>query len=395
MEMLRQKNLFILIAALGCFLNSCVEPFEAATEDFESALVIEAIITNELKFQEINLSRAFRLENDLPLPESNATIRIVENDQSEYTFRESTPGRYVSTNMFNAQPGVPYQLFVSTADGRSYRSRPSTLTRNTPIGELYAATEINDDDIEGVAILVDTFDPEGMSRFYRFDYEETYKIIAPRWNPQDFLLVYDPPPTFINVVPKTREEEVCYNTVNSVRLILGNTSGFQEDRLSRFSVRFLARDNFFISHRYSILVRQYVISREAHTFYETLNEFSGTESLFSENQPGFLSGNISSETNPNEKVVGFFDVSSVSSRRIFFDHADFYPEDLIPAFPEPCPITIPIRSELLPAIEFNRVKFWARHAPEDATEGNFKVVPRVCGDCTALGSNVVPDFWVE
>ena len=59
-------------------------------------------------------------------------------------------------------------------------------------------------------------------------------------------------------------------------------------------VRFINRNNYIISHRYSILVRQFVQSNEAFTFYETLNDLSRNESLFSETQPGFLAGNVSS-----------------------------------------------------------------------------------------------------
>jgi len=40
--------------------NSCIEPFEFETIDFEDTLVIEATITNELKYHEINLTRTFK-----------------------------------------------------------------------------------------------------------------------------------------------------------------------------------------------------------------------------------------------------------------------------------------------------------------------------------------------
>ncbi|UJH66639.1 DUF4249 domain-containing protein [Allomuricauda sp. SCSIO 65647] len=379
---------------LTLFSQSCVEPFEAATEDFESVLVIDALITNELKYQQINLSRTFRFEEEEAGGEVGATVRVLDDMQNEYVFVENNPGQYVSEVMFAAQPNVSYQLSITTREGGVYESTPVVLSKNTPIDDLYASVETNDQEVEGVAILVDTFDPEGESQYYRFDYEETYKIVAPFWNPQE-LTIQQEVPLFFRLVPKMQEEQVCFNTVNSVNIILANTSGFIEDRLSRFVVRFLARDDYIISHRYSILVKQYVISREAHTFYETLNEFSGLESIFSENQPGFFNGNISASNNPREKVIGFFDVSPVDSRRIFFDHDEFFPEDLIPAWPFDCQITTPIPIELLNLVKFEIVEFWAHHEPEDASQGDYKVVPRICGDCTVLGTNVAPDFWIE
>ena len=84
---------FIIIVLLN---NSCVEPFDIETITFESALVIEATITNEFKYQEINLSQTFRLEDDGPLAESNASVKIVDDNGNIYNFQESSPGKYVS-----------------------------------------------------------------------------------------------------------------------------------------------------------------------------------------------------------------------------------------------------------------------------------------------------------
>lgn len=384
----------VILTTLGFVLGSCVESFDAATEDFESALVIDALITNELKYQQINLSRTFRLEEEEARGESGAFVTVTENNQNEYVFVENEQGQYISTEMFAAQANVTYQLQITTSGGSTYSSTEVLLPKDTPIDDLYASVELSDQNIEGVAILLDTFDPTGESQFYRFDFEETYKIVPPFWNPLELIVAQESPIIF-GVVPRPEQEQVCYNTVNSVDVILANTNNFNEDRLTRFQVRFLARDNYFIAHRYSILVKQYVISREAHVFYETLNEFSGLESIFSENQPGFFSGNISAVENPREKVIGFFDVSTVDSKRIFFNHEDFFPDDLIAAFPFDCTITTPIDVELLNLIKFQTVEFWSENDPEDASQGFYKVVPRICGDCTVLGNNIPPDFWVE
>jgi hypothetical protein len=56
-----------------------------------------------------------------------------------------------------------------------------------------------------------------------------------------------------------------------------------------------------------------------------LKELSGSDGILSQNQPGFFFGNIKSVENPNEKVIGYFEVSSVSSQRIFFNYEDVFP----------------------------------------------------------------------
>ena len=63
---------YIVLAFSAMLVIGCIEEIDFETETFESALVIEATITNELGDQEIVLSRTFRFEEDGPVPESGA-----------------------------------------------------------------------------------------------------------------------------------------------------------------------------------------------------------------------------------------------------------------------------------------------------------------------------------
>jgi hypothetical protein len=269
------------------------------------------------------------------------------------------------------------------------------------VEEVYAErTSI--DGTEGMAIRVNTTSPSGNARNYRYQYEETYKIIAPDWTPKD--LIGDPEGGCnVLVVMRENEERVCYATDNSNSIILTDTNSFPDDRVNNFVVRFIPRDNYIITHRYSILVRQFVQSAEAYTFFETLSRFSGTESLFSETQPGFLAANITSLENPDENVLGYFDVASVTERRIFFDFKDFFPDEPLPTYADPCIYTAPVLVNmgggcvLRRIVESNLVRYVGDNTPGPFSPGDgpYLVTPRVCGDCTALGSTEIPEFWTE
>ena len=196
-----------------------------------------------------------------------------------------------------------------------------------------------------------------------------------------------------------REERTCYATDNSIRIILTKTSGAGEDRVTDFDVRFLNKDNFIISHRYSILVKQYVLSQQAYTFYEKLQDFSGSESLFSQSQPGFINGNIFVDDDSDERVVGIFEVSSISEKRAFFNYADLFPDEDLPPFIDECrPANYDVGGTLsvFEFVKSNRVSYTNNVAnPVTGALEEYIVVPRVCGDCTVLGSAMVPDFWQE
>ena len=325
---------YIVLAFSAMLVIGCIEEIDFETETFESALVIEATITNEMGDQEIVLSRTFRFEEDGPVPESGATVRILSNGAS-IGFSEVEPGIYRSDAPFAAQPNIDYQLKITTSNGRSYSSIATQLANITQIDEVVPVRETNDDGVNGMSIYVNSFDPTGNSKYYRYEYEETYKIIAPRYRNED-LYVYEPDSCLVELVDRPPEQRVCYNTDKSINLNLVNTNAFSEDRVSNHLVRFISSDNYILTYRYSILVKQYIQSREAYTYFETLNEFTGEGSLFSQTQPGFFNGNISSDTNSNEKVIGFFDVSSVSEKRIFFDFEDFYSGEPLPPYASAC-----------------------------------------------------------
>lgn len=398
--MIFSKKHSILPILLLLTFTSCLEEFDFKTEDFESALVIEATITNENKQQEIVLSRTFRFEEDGPNPEIGADVSVSASNGTIYNFTETTPGRYQSTSNFSAIAGLDYQLNITTSDGRNYSSNPTQLTAVTTIDTITPTRQINEAGEEEVAILLDSFDPNGASKYYRYEYEETYKIIAPFWSGMDAVITDDGQ---VTTVPRTQEERICYNTVKSNNIIITDTNDLTEDRVSNFPVRTINRDNYIISHRYSIQVRQYVQSLSSYTYYSTLRDLSGSESIFSENQPGFFNGNVFSITNNNERVIGFFDVSSVVEQRIYFNYLDLFPGEDLPPYAENCILQTPELyfydgpgSPLIDAIISDTLTF-VSVANEDTGFGfaPYVMVFAPCGDCTRLGSNVVPDFWVD
>jgi hypothetical protein len=393
MKMIRTYNLYLSCALL--FLSGCVEEIDFEIETFESALVIEATITNEVKNQVILLSRTFQTEDDGPPPERNASVNILATGTS-YAFEELEPGKYVSTIPFSAQSSIDYVLNITTSNGRSYSSSPTILSQSTQIDAVYAVRETNSNAVNGMSIYVDSFDPKGNSKYYRYAYEETYKIIASRWVPEDLVLLNELTCAVELRPTRPQDERVCYNTVASNTINQVSTNSLTEDRVKRHLVRFISSEDFIISWRYTILVNQYIQSREAYAYFEALNNFASEGSIFSQLQPGFIKGNVSSETNPDEKVIGFFDVSSVSSKRIYFNYEDFYADEPQPPLGYSCePVIMEQFTEigacgaLIYGLLSDRVVYYSGSymAPN--------MVLRACGDCTALGNNVEPDFWVD
>ncbi|WP_035677060.1 DUF4249 domain-containing protein [Flavobacterium limnosediminis] len=406
---------FITALLLFTSIVSCTEPYQIQTETFEEAYVIEATITNELKKQQIKISKTYRLEENGPTFESGADVYVEDDLGNQYEFAEQN-NVYESTIEFQALPERQYQLFINTADGREYSSAKETLTTVTEIENL-STTVVSKDNQTGVEIGVNSYDPTGTSKYYRYEYEETSKVTAPKWNRFKTILLAYPRicegtefPGFetIGFELRTGESKVCFTTKNSIEILLTSTVSLNEDRVTNFPVRFIANTDYTIAERYSILVKQYVQTLEAYTFYKTMKDMSGSESLLSPKQPGFINGNIKSVSNPKEKVIGFFEVASVSSKRIFFNFHDIFPDTLLPSYPWDCTEQVfnsmdfgtnPHPTPEYPcgtggpgltlrsAIRRNTLLFYREAFP------TFYMVKPACGDCTTFASNIVPPFW--
>ena len=396
------KKIFFLLFCC-CLILGCTEPYALQTSTFEDAIVIEATITNELKQQKVKVTHVTKFEDNGPAFEADANVYILDDLSNIYNFvSDPGSGYYVSTTEFQAEPERKYKLTVETSDGNVYESTVETLTTVNNMQDVTATVGTKNGE-SGVLINVKSFDPSNSSKYYRYEYEETYQVIAPAWSDMTLLLI--PPPTpgpfsgyNVQLIPREDlDTKICYPTKKSEDIILANTSLQTEDRLD-YTVRFISDQDYIISHRYSILVHQYVQNLAAYTFYKTLKEISGSGgNILSQNQPGFFYGNIKSATNPDKKVIGFFDVSSVSSKRIFFNYADLFPNKPLPPYVTDCvsqhftfcfgPSETCNGSALVSALLTDSLLFFNGSHP------NYNMVPTACGDCTILGSNIIPPFW--
>jgi hypothetical protein len=394
---------FLFLTVVTLLSISCVEEIEIQEQlEFEDLIVIEATVTNELKKHRIFVTRTFKFGDDGPLPETQAAVKIDAGGEI-FNFSEDTPGVYLSEIEFKAEAGIDYQLFVQTQDGRDYSTNKIRLTQTSQIDNAFPERQVNSIGTEILSVVVESFDPSRQSNYYRYEYEETYKIIAPDWVPDDFIILKDEfgnelaTPGF---VPRPIEDKVCYNTVVSNDIIQTSTTDLNEDRVSKFSVRNILATDPIISHRYSILIRQYVQSLEAYSYYNLLDQLSGEGNLLAQIQPGFINSNIFSLDDRDEKVLGFFEVASVSQKRIFFNYDDLFPGEDLPPYFRSCRPSAPfIATEsgtpLKDGIQAGIIVYYEDNENQGPNEGPFWVVPTACGNCTELGTSEVPEFWEE
>lgn len=402
--MIRSLRYKILILLLTSLVISCTESYDIENRDFESLLIVEATITNELKTQEVKLSKTFPLDSDETNEVSNAQVLVETLEGTVYNFKQSKPGLYTSEIPFRAKTNNAYTLKIKLPDGKSYRSTPEILPTTSQIESLNVElVTLNGE--QGIQISVNSNQNANGAIYFRYDYEETYKIIVPeptnavlKLKDVDFTdgLSYD-----LERVPRSQDVSTCYSTKKNKNILLSSLTDSQNSYVEDFPIRFIKSDNSIIRDRYSILVSQYVQSFESYNFYKILKKLGSTENLFSENQPGFIRGNIVSNTNEEENVVGFFEVSSVSSKRIYFNYKDFnipkpkyfyecnYVDNLNFNDRAKIPGMTNEYTQIYNLLVGGKMAFYIDENPI------YSFVDIKCTDCTSYSSNLKPEFWEE
>ncbi|UCE68195.1 MAG: DUF4249 domain-containing protein [Flavobacteriaceae bacterium] len=420
------KYLIYMASLVSLLLVSCVEEVAIEPQQASSLLVVQATLTDEVRTHQVRLTRSYQFGEDSIPPETRAEVSIKIEGGQTVNFRHTGEGIYVSERAFAAEAGTSYELQIITPEGTVYRSDPEQLPGTAVIEDLYPIRETNQNGTDGVSIYLDSSPGKGNPAYYRYEYEETYKIIAPNYSSFDFLLTdYNPcTPTpeieyTLEIAPRTEEQQICYQTAASSSVIQNDATTLTSPTIRRFPVRFLGATDFMIRERYSILVRQYVQTAAAYSFFQSLEDFSSSENIFNTVQPGFLNGNITAAGSGDPGVIGFFEVASVSERRLFFNFEEVFPDLERPPYitncgfhssPEAhlsfcidcsvypdfcvdsgdCPQSIVelVALGLIAYVDINEVGI-------GTCPGPYIYVDRECGDCTVLGSNEVPEFWIE
>ncbi|PCE65869.1 DUF4249 domain-containing protein [Sediminicola luteus] len=398
---------FVFLLPLCMVLLGCVEEFEPKTTfENENLLVVDALVTNQIKTQKINLWQTTNLgANQEPQPEIRAQIRVVENGSTTHAFHETSPGIYESDKEWGIRSQNSYRLHITRANGKTYVSEVVIAPSMSELETVEAVVASNAQGETGISILINSRSEAQNSHFYRFEYAESYKIIAPEWSPFEFDVINREKPNYeVGIKINQSNKRVCYGYDESSQILQFTTAHLTEDRIVDYEVRFIPQTNYIVSHRYTIEVSQYVQTPDSFSYFEQLKEQEAGQNLLSTVQPGFLQGNVRSEKDKNERVVGFFDVSTVSSKRIWVNYSDMFPNAPLPPYVINCIPNFSPRlihpqlgtSPLIEALDEHLITYVSENEDYPLHDPRPYLVVKVpCGDCSVLGTDKKPDFWIE
>jgi len=296
----------ILLAAVSC-RQRYDPPVISSGNTF---LVVEANL-NPQGLTSILLTRSGPLDRGSAIkPESNAQVTVEGKDNSIRPLSGIGNGRYNNANL-GLTIGTEYRLHIKTVDGKEYMS-DYVKARKTPVIDSIGY------EIEpgGLRVQAHAHDVTKQTRYYRWDFDETWEIHSPF--PSN--LIFDK--TYLPYYIRTRkfpDEDVatCWKYGTSSSIVLANSTRLQDDIIYKAPVQFISNGSEKLAVRYSILLRQYALDREAYNFYELMKKNTEDIGNIFSPQPSEIRGNIKNVNDDKEYVLGYVTCSTVEDLRKF------------------------------------------------------------------------------
>jgi hypothetical protein len=384
---MRKLYCIFILGILGCTQQIELESFGN-----EEVLVIDGSLTNLPGQHYVRLSRSIPLDGEGSLPISGAQVWIIEDGSNRIDLNETDSGEYVTDAGFRGTVGSAYQLFVQI-DEEEYVSAVEPMPKPAQIDSIYGRVEtIQDTDNAGfktgVQFFVDSSDPDEAFSNFRFEYIEDYQIDMPYFS----TLIDDP---VLGLIPREQQIRTCYNRISSDELLVATTSGQSENRLSEFPLVLVEAFEPKLITRYSLTVRQHTISSAAFNFYRKLKENNESAGGFFDEQKGTIKGNIQNVNNPEETVLGYFEVAGITETFRIFEPEPFSDQGFNPSgFFDNCLYNEVADSVLTFEVIANIVDIGSRNINQQSMDGVWLIlVPRSCSDCRLFGELEKPEFW--
>jgi hypothetical protein len=358
----------------------CRKPYEPSVIKANNKfLVFDGVInTGANAATTIVLSRTRSLYDSAQFdPELSAKATIETEGGPVYPLQEQGKGVYVSANL-NLNAARKYRVNITTADGNQYISE-FVPVKQTPSIDSISWVQ----DTEGARIFVNTHDPENKTRYYRWEYLETWEYHS---FIESFLGFKNGQLYFLD---SSEFKSKCWANAASTEILLASSIKLAEDIIINAPITSVARNDEKMIQKYSILIKQYALTQEAFEHWQILEKNKKQRGTIFEGQPAQLTANIQCITNPTEPVIGFVSASSIKEMRLFIRNSEVAPWGRGPTgvacdvfFINPADASIHLNDPNNSPAYF-------------VTGGGLAIAKKRCVDCTLNGDGVPlrPSFW--
>jgi hypothetical protein len=316
------RNILIAVFCIGLIIgviDSCIDPFEYDPDQTERILVVDGQFTTQRSdhYLRINQTPLFGLTAGVAVKQ--AIVALVDGKGEKVFYSETEePGVYrLPEILAKGEVGETYYLEIQRKNGSVYRSTPQVMPPRVEMDSVYWELDGN-----FVRIYADSGLPDdGKTVFLKWEFEEDYSFPEIICNPFGIT-------------------NTCYfkekQLIRFLALRTNNDNNIQRfERVKVHTELNVAQHAEKWRGRHYYSVYQQSISEEAYDYWQKINDASSPSGTVFDVIPGTISGNVFNVDDPDETVVGLFELASVDTARTYIVPGNFIENDFF--FPPFCP----------------------------------------------------------
>lgn len=365
--------------------SSCIDPYTPSEIANSTPVLIVDGFINLSEASKITLSYSQNL-NDIAQPAyaAGADVWIEDELGNEFLLTGDNLGNYyLAPNIASIST---YRLKIKLPNQKEYESEFVPALISPAIDSI--TWGINN--AEEIEIKVSTHNSLNEEpSYYRWTFDETWEYYTPYFS----TLVFDY--TAMSLEPRQDNISKCWRKGYSTDISIESTTRFKENRISEFVIDRIKLNSERCRVKYSLLAKQQSLTEDAYNYWKQVkktNEDLGT--LFGP-LPSEVIGNIRCVSNPEERVIGFFSVSSISTERIFITTQELpRPTQPFETRYTSCELfQIPVQrvSEVNPTVYLFVDPI---SSPSGESIIAYTYSTNFCVDCRFTGgTNVQPEYW--
>jgi hypothetical protein len=354
-------------------IQTYVSPYKSIATGY---LVVEGYISG-------NSPSYFRLSRSIPLPGDSAIpvvtgaqLQLEGTDGSIEQFTDSAFGYYILPPVA-LNTATRYRLRITNVNNYTYLSDYVPYKPTPPIDSVNWTRNPS-----GVNIYVNTHDPSGNTRYYQWNYIETWQYTSAE--PSGLLWIGN------SLVPRPASQQIydCWHMDTATTVLIGTSQALAQDLIYFQPLIFIPASTRPLSVEYSVLVNQYALTDSAYQYLSGIKSSSQELGSIFDEQPTQPTGNIHCLSDPSQPVLGFIAAGTRQQQRIWISTAQLPGWDYFYECPQP---DSQIADDPATLESFFGTPAWT----PIAANGFFVLTNFTsCIDCTTMGgTNQKPSWW--
>lgn len=372
-----RRLFFILLFLSGACKQSYLPPVSSTSNSY---LVVDGFVNNSMDSTYISLTHTFKLDDTASVtPELHAQVTVEGRDSSSYPLSEWGNGQYGATSLA-LNSALQYRLHIRTASGKEYVSDYLDLKTSPPIDSISWARTA-----DGVQIYANTHDPQNASHYYRWDYLETWEFNSNYAATLQFnnneIEILSPDPYY-----------TCWKYAAPTTILIGSSTALATDVIALAPLVLIPSGSWKIGIRYSIQVKQYVLTADAFNFWAEMQKSSQNIGTIFSTQPSQPMSNVHNVADTTEEVIGFVSAGTMQKTRIFIT-----PDQIPDWIPEPdftcTQMEVPEDSVAYYVKYQNQLLINGANPHPGDPRQFYNMANKFCVDCRNTGTIIKPSFW--